>query len=268
MSEQLERKHSLLHEITITGGIILFMLGIIFAGFYAFELSDYLTGSKKETANVQQVKVPTDQLPSAPDDKNLTVRSELACWLRADALSNITDGTQVVMLLDGSGKKVHARQNNPANAPTYVSQGIGGKPTLRFDGADDFLFVGNITQKETPATVYVVWDKPQAGGQPFQRILSSSGKGLDYQTGGIAFVVPTAENGTQKSNGPTITRFNLAKVDLQFFTLGRLNAQQVQFLAGDIAEVLVYTKALSAEEQAKVDEYLTKKYGIASITKN
>jgi len=39
----------------------------------------------------------------------------------------------------------------------------------------------------------------------------------------------------------------------------------VHFLAGDIAEVLIYSRALSASEESRVESYLAKKYGLALL---
>jgi hypothetical protein len=49
-------------------------------------------------------------------------------------------------------------------------------------------------------------------------------------------------------------------VDLRRFMVGRLNHGPVQFFSGQIGEILLFNRALSADEQKQVENYLTTKY--------
>lgn len=87
---------------------------------------------------------PEAQPPLAPD-----TLSGLQLWLRADKVDT-NDFAQVrrtggaVFLRqwqDQSGRGNHAVQAAEANQPTWVASGVAGKPSLRFDGANDQLLL-------------------------------------------------------------------------------------------------------------------------------
>jgi len=62
----------------------------------------------------------------------------LVLWLRAD-LGITLNGGNVSAWADQSGNGNHATQGTAANQPLYVSSGINGRPTVRFDGVNDVL---------------------------------------------------------------------------------------------------------------------------------
>lgn len=64
------------------------------------------------------------------------LRSRLALWLdAADSRTIILDGSTASQWRDKSGNNFHAFQSNPVNQPTYVADGLNGKPVLRFDAS-------------------------------------------------------------------------------------------------------------------------------------
>jgi hypothetical protein len=69
-------------------------------------------------------------------------------WLDSSDLSTITISTGVSEWRDKSGNQLNAIQTNTARQPTLVPNGFNGRPTLRFDGIDDFLLVN------TPAATF------------------------------------------------------------------------------------------------------------------
>lgn len=60
--------------------------------------------------------------------------SGLAAWYRADAITGVPDGGAVGTWPDSSGAGRHATQSDPTVQPTYLARGIGGRPTVRFEG--------------------------------------------------------------------------------------------------------------------------------------
>lgn len=66
-----------------------------------------------------------------------------ALWFDAtDGATITTDGsTNVSSWSDKSGNSRHSAQATPSNRPAYVASGIGGLPTIRFDGTNDRLVI-------------------------------------------------------------------------------------------------------------------------------
>ncbi|PYI86585.1 MAG: hypothetical protein DME26_08745, partial [Verrucomicrobia bacterium] len=73
----------------------------------------------------------------------LTVKSNLQLWLEADAGVTTNASGAVTAWADQSGHTNDAAQADDSLAPTLVSNGVNGKPVLRFDGMDDYLEVAD-----------------------------------------------------------------------------------------------------------------------------
>ena len=70
--------------------------------------------------------------------------ADLALWLDADDASTITlNGSNVSQWSDKSGNARHVLQAAASGQPTFVSNGLNGKPTITFDGAGDILLNQN-----------------------------------------------------------------------------------------------------------------------------
>lgn len=68
--------------------------------------------------------------------------ASLALWLDADDASTITlNGSTVSQWDDKSGNDRHASQGTAADQPAYVTNVYNSKPTVRSDGANDFLSI-------------------------------------------------------------------------------------------------------------------------------
>jgi hypothetical protein len=77
-------------------------------------------------------------LAPAIEAQTLPVTHDLLLWLKADALS-ASDNDPVPVWSDSSGNGYDFANGSAANQPTYVSNGFGGKPILRFDGTSAYL---------------------------------------------------------------------------------------------------------------------------------
>ncbi|MCS6809202.1 MAG: hypothetical protein RML40_10790, partial [Bacteroidota bacterium] len=123
-------------------------------------------------------------------------------------------------------------------------------------------------------------------GAAFQRLYSSGAYGTDYENAKAVPPGQPAVNGIYFSAfdpkgdgtdiidasghplGPTMPptlHKNIAEqpVDLRRFTIGRLNSGPVQYFSGQLGEILLYNRALSLEEQQKVETYLRTKYKLS-----
>lgn len=223
------------------------------------------------------------KLPAPADDPNLKVREGLVLWLRADAVPQGTKHADLVAVLpDASPLRNDARQMYPVSRPRYSQGEMNGKDALHFDGKDSFYYYES-NFGVSPATVYAVWKRKEYGGAGFQRLYSSGAFGTDYENAksapagqpaynGIYFSaynpkgdgtdVPDANN--QPMGPPTEPKLHknisVQPVDLRRFMIGRLNHGPVQFFSGQLGEILLFNRALSADEQKQVENYLTTKY--------
>jgi hypothetical protein len=278
------------------------MTGVMFGAFYAEDtiMPWYLGKERGRTVQSTPVPIIADpkpkRLPEVPatmalpaDEPALRVRSGLALWLRADATPNTVQSGDLVMASpDASGNNNHAKQPFPLNRPRLAGNAVNGKPALRFDGVDDFYYFGDGLAKNSksgdgfsPATVFAVWGRPAycenrqtPDGGNFQRLYSSGALGADYLKGGMYAIVNAADDKNSlvmlepnKFYAPlTPSKIHKAvfatPVDLRNFVIGRLNISMEQPFTGEIAEMLVFTRVLSAEEQAQVEQYLKTKYSL------
>ncbi len=223
-------------------------------------------------------------LPAPKDDAGLTVREGLTLWLRADAApENVGEGDLIPVLPDASKNRHDARQIFPVARPRLAKVGMNGKPALYFDGKESFYYYENIFGI-SPVSIYAVWSRPSLGGTPYQRLYSSGGWGTDYENaaktppgqpaynGAYANVFePDGTEANKDANGqplalptpPTLHKqISATPLDLRRFMIGRLNHGPIQHFSGQMAEFVMFNRALSPAEQASVEGYLKKKYSL------
>src|SRR5690349_12038781 len=80
---------------------------------------------------------PSTTRDGGPDVEPPAVADGLLLWVRADLGVTQSNGA-VSEWLDQSGNQLHARQPDTARQPTLAEMGIGGHPTVVFNG-EDFL---------------------------------------------------------------------------------------------------------------------------------
>ncbi len=234
--------------------------------------------------------------------QTLTVTNGLQLWLKADAGVTAAAG-KVTAWQDQSGKGNNAGQTVADTSPLLVNDAINGKPVLRFDGLDDFLEVpdsdslsitGDITtfflvNFDDFVTYRAVWAKtavnkpapndwyalpgsgiPRAyrgdGDQRFQS--ADGGKAL---TAGKYLVVGWDMSGSLLTHylggfatgGRGIDPAIVADANTSLLIGTR--DDRVTIMKGDIAEVLIYNRTLSADERRAVVVYLNQKYLYGNI---
>ena len=83
--------------------------------------------------------------------------TNLRVWLRADAITGLSDGDPVAAWTDQSGNTNNAAQAASGNRPTYQTSGLNGLPTVRFDGVDDhFLIASNAGLEPQALSIFAV----------------------------------------------------------------------------------------------------------------
>ncbi|MFO0824329.1 MAG: GDSL-type esterase/lipase family protein [Gemmataceae bacterium] len=204
----------------------------------------------------------------------------LILWYHAGAVE-VKDGS-VQTLLDQSGKKNHARRQAdpkdvPAN-PTVVANADGGKPVLRFSGehaAFEFDRAGNIR------TAFWVVRKDRSALQTYiERFVMGDTKSRHFHPGThftdsiLCGGRDPLSDGKAWLNGKPV---KAAKTDfpaeLGLVTLESTDNVEANLIAkdraffdrcwkGDIAEILLFDRALSDDDRKAVEGYLTKKYNL------
>lgn len=197
---------------------------------------------------------------------------------------------QVSYWMDRSGSGNHASQTTLAKRPSYISAGQNGKPVLSFDGVDDFLALTSaLSVNASDYTIFFVYSPTNMSGtleyllgaseQHICHLTNTSGKVGLYNDG--AFIdVANAVSGYQVlaySLNSTDTSGQLFRNGIQIGSdfayvaddfpspthLMANNAGTGYFTEGEIAEIVVYPRALS-ETQRKAVEYIFKnKWGIS-----
>jgi hypothetical protein len=211
--------------------------------------------------------------------------SGLQVWLKADAITGLSDGDPVSTWEDSSTANHDATQALTVR-PVYKTAILNGKAVVRFDGVNDRMDLGNLSAVfPSAATLFVVYTANtdteygvycSESNNGFWRE-SSTGNGYIsvFRTPRIAGY-PTA----MPSTGSHYVSVVSSAVDYQvwldgvdagvqaagyeagtFHSIGTDIGNGI-YLDGDIAEVLVYDTALSAPNRTAVEAYLVAKYAL------
>jgi len=204
-------------------------------------------------------------------------------WLRAD-LGVTLNGTTVSAWADQSGNGNNVSQSTGSAQPTFnnVDSSYNGKSTFSFVSANSQALTGTFT-KTQPFTIVLV-------GHSTNSLLNDEfifgGSGVGIWTASISDEVTSyagsvlaAANGTAGTpalmaatfNGATSALYvnsstavasgNIGTNNMSSISIGGENSQ-AHFLDGKMAEVLIYTGALSAAQVNTLFAYLNNRYWI------
>ena len=198
-------------------------------------------------------------------------------WLDAAKLTGLSDGQQVDSWRDASGFSNHA--NRAYGAPVYKTGIINGQPVVRFDsGSFNFPRISTIRSvfwvlKENPGASQPRFLLGDTGSYHFHR--SDSGPNGPLWQG--TYTHPNIRAGTTKLMGTQIdgTATPLPGGVFQLISLGTTGNVEANNVTddrgipnrswnGDIAEILIYDKALSSAEELQIGNYLALKYGLTT----
>jgi hypothetical protein len=171
--------------------------------------------------------------------------------------------------------------------PSFVSGALNGKPVLRFNGAQSMYL--DTFASPTTFTVFIV-GKNSNPSESFSMILGPGGNApnnqMRWEGGSRALFVGTGNNlpvitssigntrvfhalSTRYDGGTmTVYRDGNATSSHSFSTSGPWTLASVgsyyssYYMQGDLAEVLIYARALSESERASVNSYLRSKYNL------
>ncbi len=248
--------------------------------------------------NVVSVSVPLTIQEAVPGDTLI----ELESWYDAsDRLSfipsNLNDGQTFTQWTDKSDFSHNANPTGGANTrPTVQYNELNGYQVVRFDGINDGLSINPYPGLvNAPAlTLFVVsklsatvgFPKLFGQAQSFDMFYSSDTNSWKFNVNGST-VVSTGSNdnawhihtvafdGSQSTNS-TRFRYRRDKVanNLSFSinvpsTIGSTSALEIgnyngsaQFMQGDIAEFIIFTRSLTITEIQNIENYLSNKWGL------
>jgi len=207
----------------------------------------------------------------------------LTVWYDASVASSITIETGVSQWNDLSGNNRHLAQTTTNNQPAYVTNALNGRPAVDFDGTNDSLSasftlsqpmrvfcVGNYRSNTTGQNL---WDGAVAGNRMRMFLNAASAPsifaGLSLTVSGQSvlgfFVWEAVFNGASSSllrDGTTLVSGNSGAgvaggVRLGIFGDGSLAPTNCQ-----IAEFILYNRAITASEASAARTYLGRKYAI------
>jgi hypothetical protein len=227
---------------------------------------------------------------------------DLKLWLSADAGVTLNSG-YISAWADQSGNGTNATQPDPNTQPTFLANAVNGRPALKFDGIGDFMTFKLPVNGLTGMTMVLVsvstdqdgnwngvenaplyWGETASWGtvhlSPFQRMVKFRfGTG---QSGNLPVYTRPASLGYRYSLTTAIKNSSTESLYVngtQVLTQqGRLAAianvsdtgnigrgyNLNTYFSGEIAEVLVYARALMDAERQQVEQYLLGKYFGAS----
>lgn len=215
----------------------------------------------------------------------------LEFWLRADAGVTADSNGLVSAWTDQLGG-LSAGQSNPSIQPSLIAHDVNGLPALRFDGGNNYLDTNFVGMGGQELTFFVV-----TKGNQYQSLLRfqppGSGNYLVYPWSSNPVFINSADGGagagiaaglvsgqwnigevtykagdqmTTYDNGNLVASRAAANIGLPGglpLTIGRYLGGG-EYLQGDVAEVLIYNRALSSTERETVEDYLNGKYAIVT----
>jgi|GEM_PF-3404736 len=224
----------------------------------------------------------------------------MCLWLKADEGVNAGADGAISSWLDQSENEHEVYQSNSGKRPVLVSDALDGRPVVRFDGINDTL-VGDTTDILRPeeisvvavyklselgsypkiitqpfntqwATPYVTWMLGAGhldGDLPYSRLEAETSKYAISRQGVLDEYVVLASTYDGAESRIYLNGFLIESQALtgalsygssQHFYLGACPTGG--YLNGDIAEVMVYDRALGSNEFLLLNSYLEEKYGL------
>ena len=229
------------------------------------------------------------------------VGTDLAVWLKADgnvySSSGVTatDGDTVSEWDNAASTTVEATQSTAGNRPTFRTDRVNGRDAVSFDGTDDFFGLDVSAIKGSNYTLYGVGVRGDGnanyllgspGGTANEHAhfgyLSSTTARLGQGSNDLDITVPgydaaaespfllsggydsaTGHAVSEVRDGVETTGSNTNLTGLSGTAAGYVGRHASDYYDGDIAEVVAYSRALTAAEERRVRSYLALKYGIS-----
>ena len=216
--------------------------------------------------------------------------ANLRLWLKADAG---VSASSVGAWLDQSGRHNDAQQGNGGAQPTLISNALNGRPAVHFDPGHSLALPSVTMAGKTAGEMFIVTRSTAAGasngfvrfgsqgyGEAYfplsdGRIADSFGSTTDWDTGPTAVnlgqfhlydAASTSAEWTNRLDGVTHFTTSVSKSTntVGFTSAPSLGGTWVGF-QGDIAEIFVFDRALSADEREALGRYINARYGLVAV---
>ena len=247
---------------------------------------DSLTSALKQTALAVYLGAAALLGLASSAHAQLPVTSGLVLRMDASQITGTTTGSQLGTWADtsGLGNNAERQVGSSTGYPMYVTGALNGQPVVRFNSANgntgDYFQFTRITTIRT-----VFWVLKENAGLSDGHFLLGDSNNSTYQfhrasANGPLWDSANADanimNGTTKLMGNAINGTTTALPSGSFQLVSLVTADNVQAnnicqdriyhgsWQGDIAEILIYNRALTGGEELQVGTYLSAKYGLAA----
>ena len=245
-----------------------------------------------ETAFAQRFPIDQSRNPE------LDIKDKLVLWLRAEDGVQTDDMGGVMFWQDRSPVSIEgllphdASQAKVEARPKRIANAINGRPALRFDGKQHFMHLAGTVVWSQQFSIFAVTNHRASAGAAREIIsnwhhrgrtttsvfLGTTGlTGIRFtdafsQAGNVSeptkpFILTGISAGdgafTFHNRSPLASSDKLAQRDLSApYVIGTQGNHNNEWWHGDIAEILVYDRALDETERETVWRYLAARYGI------
>jgi hypothetical protein len=201
--------------------------------------------------------------PHAPVTAETMIRDGLLLWLDASdgaSLDLAPDGT-VRAWYDRSAARLVARPAEAERAVSWVADGCRGRPVVRGNGTGS-LRIDNPGGGPGGVTALVVSQSVEPAGPGWQRIIASfTGSGQEWVLPNWIVLRPGGEK-PEAYGARTFTVWQTAGARPGRLTILGSSANTGECLAGDVAEVLLFGRALRFDELEALQRYLCAKWDL------
>jgi hypothetical protein len=224
-----------------------------------------------------------------------TITTNLALWLKADAITGTSSGGSLATWLDSSAAGNNATQATSGTQPTYITNQINGYPIVRFNGAQN-MAISLAALVSSSYTIIVVEARAASGTQYLLGSNSNTPYSVMNENIQFGYRAGTTFTLAQYSNdlNATISDYSTKTFNIDEGTLDTsvghtiyqngtsiasnsnvtpatvLNAPEIGGAAGggafngDIAEIIIYSTILTTAQRQNIEMYLGNKYGITT----
>ena len=253
---------------------------------YAFRVcseNHFAASNEKFADGITVTGVPTAPVSLPPATGSLTT------WLHADNGVS-TSGSSVISWQDRSGHGHNAAQSTAGYEPQLVNNALNGKPVIRFDGVDDHFIGASAGTMKAAYIVFMVSSSTQPSNElaslfgeydsghiaPDPRSANARGFSFDGSAGETATYA--LDQGSYAASAANSNEFqwtydqyqlvgvvfdnDIALTDFKIGMLGGGFAVGAHQFGGDIAEILVYDRALTAAEESELEAYITSQWQV------
>lgn len=246
-------------------------------------INDLVYNFRVSTINAIGTSSPSSTANATPGLETPLTISNMSLWLDGSDAATITESSGIISQVNdksGNGKNSTA---TGSVRPSLVSSVKNGRSIMRFDGGDDYL---NINSSVAYRTVFVVAKYDSTTFSTYAGIVgdyTGSSPGSGHVVNGVVGTNKIASatsnytsayrNGTliSGSGGHSFAPLNefwigafVLPSDMTNTTssIGMINGGS-RYWDGDIAEVIAYSTTLTDTQRARIENYLSVKWGIS-----